>query len=172
MAARCKAKTTSGARCKRKSRPGAARLCELHGAKAKRDPKRGGRKRCQGVTADGAPCTNKAVAGGYCGRHRNQIDDPEAWQRHSETEIERRKQFALMRRRELEVAQEEERLVDAGVARTESARIAALIQETWATVPARRSHEIAAELGVPTGKVAAVLEKVIRIELKEIADSL
>lgn len=86
--------------------------------------------------------------------------------------IEIRKQHALMRGHELEVAEEEGRLVDAGVARNESARIARLVQDTLASMPARRSHEIAAELAVDVGRVSAVLEKHLRLELKQIADSL
>lgn len=86
--------------------------------------------------------------------------------------IEIRKQHALMRGHELEVAEEEGRLVDAGIVRNEQARIARLVQDTLASMPARRSHEIAAELGVDVGPVSAVLEKHLRLELKQIADSL
>jgi len=87
-------------------------------------------------------------------------------------DIELRKQHALMRGHELEVAEEEGRLVDASVARNEATRIGRLIQDTLATMAARRAHEIAGELGVEVGPVSAALEKHIRLELKEIAGSL
>jgi phage terminase Nu1 subunit (DNA packaging protein) len=87
-------------------------------------------------------------------------------------DVELRKQYALMRGHELEVAEEEGRLVDASVARTEASRIGRLVLDSLATMPARRSHEIADELGVDVGKVSAALEKHLRLELKAIADSL
>lgn len=86
--------------------------------------------------------------------------------------IEIRKQHALMRGHELAVAEDEGRLVDASLARNEAARIGRLILDTLATMPARRSHEIAGELGTDVGPVSAALEKHLRLELKQIADSL
>lgn len=128
--------------------------------------------RCQGTRVDGQPCTAAAVAQGFCGRHKGQADKPATWLESTVEEIERRKQFALMRRRELEVAEKEAHLVDAGLATAESMRIAGLIQDRFATIAARRSHELAARLGVKTGDVAAALEQLLREELREMADSL
>lgn len=167
--AQCKAKTSAGKRCRLPAR--SRGFCQVHVPRPK-DPAKGGRKLCQGFTSAGTPCQNKAIAGGYCGRHRDQLDDPESWQAFSKEEIERRKQFALMRKRELEIAETEGRLVDASIARTESTRIATQIQNQIGSMAARRSHEIAAKLGVTPGAVAAALEAALRAELKEIAESL
>lgn len=127
---------------------------------------------CQGVRVDGQPCEAAATVGGFCGRHKGQSKKPAEWQTYSVVDIERRKQWALMRKRELEVAEQEGTLVDTSLAATEAVRLAGLTQDTIASVPARRSHEIAAELGVTVGVVAAVLERILREELEQIANSL
>lgn len=127
---------------------------------------------CQGIRVDGQPCTAAATVGDFCGRHKDQNKKPAEWQTYSVIDIERRKQWALMRKRELEVAEQEGTLVDTSLAATEAVRLAGLAQDTIASVPARRSHEIAAELGVTVGAVAAVLERILREELEQIANSL
>ncbi len=148
-------------------------------AKAKRPrgrprkhPPAGEKPRCKGTKVDGQPCQAAAVVDGYCGRHKGQIDKPSTWQQNTIEEIERRKQFALMRKRELEVQVQEGSLVDTSLATMETVRVVGMVRDQVASIPARRSHELAATLGVGVGDVAAALERLLREELKQIADSL
>lgn len=181
--AKKKAKSAAATRKKKSAKKGARKKSSKSAFPAKRSrgrprkpesEKAANRQkpRCQGTKVDGQPCNAAAVAKGFCGRHKDQADKPATWLESTVEEIERRKQFALMRRRELEVAEKEAQLVDASLATTEGMRIAGLIQDRIATIPARRSHEVAAKLGIKTADVAAVLEHMLRDELREMADSL
>jgi hypothetical protein len=62
-------------------------------------------------------------------------------------------------------------LIDAGEARIAISNSARIFREAILNIPDRRGHEIAAELGVDTRAVAAVLDRILRETLIEVADT-
>ena len=90
----------------------------------------------------------------------------------SMAEAERRKNVALAEKREIEVALLKQELVDRRAAEHLAFSLAREHHDSWINWPARASAKIAAELGVEHRKVAATLEKHVRLELEQRAGDL
>jgi hypothetical protein len=117
--------------------------------------------RCAAVASrTGERCKRSVVADGHCRQHQGRRDDAEAWRSLTDQEVERRRRYALMRVREAQADDAEEKVIFAQ--HEENLRISECILSVLENMPAQHGHEIAGELNVDPGAVYVALEKLQR----------
>ncbi len=110
-----------------------------------------------------------AVNGGHCAQHQSRRDGAASWRMLTDREVEKRRRYAVMARRE---AESESAIEDVlSVARVAALELIQVVTGTLDGVPARWSHIVADELGIDVGAASAALERLIRNARKEIADA-